>query len=432
MASWKKRSAGFSRPVCAVLERLDAPLIVDAPLALSSEGLVLSGPADLEDREPALFADPAPATTDPAPAPPALPEQLPPQDDPLSPVGDPPPGKGRDRTASMSSCCITYSVSVINLSGVDEAAPTVKGKFRFSATASCSSGAPSSITVGYNRNGSTATANVDYNGEITSDSVTIPLVNGSGTKDKEFSVIDDAIDEVPEFVKVNVPQTATIIPLHPYGSAQGQVLDNDMEWRAADAIEGYISTSAGDDPAVPINHTLGLSVTAWDRDEYKEDGYWRDYWDDVTSGDTASDHHVSWSASNGKFIQNNVEVDTAYGTGATYLAPDYAEGQLERTVTITATVDDFNRGADVEGFNDNALQLQEGVKVWQIKVTVKQNGDISPRYDGADIPDGYGGGRLGWIVPNTPLDATGYHGATEVMGTVPIPGRPTGWNWAQD
>ena len=88
---------------------------------------------------------------------------LPPEDDPLSPVGDPAPGDdlaGGEAVASSSCCspCITYTVSVVRIEtgAGPEDDPEIEGKFRFTAAASCNSGAPSSITVSYTLDESTA------------------------------------------------------------------------------------------------------------------------------------------------------------------------------------------------------------------------------------------------------------------------------------
>lgn len=97
----KKRTRIARRNIGAVIERLDPRLIVDAPLALASSGLVLAGPADMEKQEPALFAAvPAPEGLTPPPTP--LPP-LDPKDDPLSPIGDPKRGGGG--VEMSSSCC---------------------------------------------------------------------------------------------------------------------------------------------------------------------------------------------------------------------------------------------------------------------------------------------------------------------------------------
>ena len=336
-----------------------------------------------------------------------------PEADPLSPVGDPPKGERVTNTTSEEcrgtgenpccGSCITFSVTVVNLADTEEEYPGNPGKFRFTAVASCGSGAPSSITVGYHRIGSTASAESsppDYYGPITSDSVTIDLVYGSGNKVVEYNVNDDAFDEPTEHVKVTIPSTPVINPTGTATATSG-MYDNDVEWHAGDAIEGTIYTEAGDDPAIPVNHTLGLSVDALDRDLFKDDGMLSVVYDDVTSGDTAEDYHVSWTASEGKFIQNGVEVTTAYGTSVTYLAPDWVAGPNERTVTITATVDDANRGDDTLGFNDPLINVRMPVKVNQVTLTKRQEGNVSENNDVVVGPQ-FGGGKLGWLTPKQP------------------------------
>jgi hypothetical protein len=289
--------------------------------------------------------------------------------------------------------------------------------------------------VSYNRTGSTAGTS-DYFGPITGNSVTIPLVNGSGYKDVAYSVTQDLIDEVTEYVQVNIPRTPIINPPPPDNpnpppiTAWGPVYDNDIEWEAADPIQGEILTSEGENPGILVSHTLGLSLNATDRDRFKDHGEWYDYYDDVTSGDTAEDHHVKWTASEGKFLlPDGSEATTAYGVSVTYLAPDYAEGQDSRNVTVTATVDDINRGDDVDGFDDQAVQLQKQVKVAQVAVTMKQEGDLSDKYDGPGLPDETGGTKLGFVRHGTPAGCTWYAGNTELMGTVGAGGDQTGYRW---
>lgn len=438
MFARKSRAARTAR-IAMIAEALDPRLILDAPLTLASDGLLLAGPTADELIEPALFAEasapavqarvdipPAPAPVDPLPV-------LPPEDDPLSPIGDPqsPSDAGTAAAASCCGACITYAVSVVNISSVEEAAPTVPGWFRFTAIASCSAGAPPSITVSYSLTGSTAAKDVDYNGAIGLGTVTIPLTAGQGSKDVDYYAIDDSVDEPDEYVKVTIPATPIIIPDPTYGVAYGHIADNDVEWAAGDPIQGTITTTAGDNPAIPINHTLGLTLTASDRDQMKDNGVWTDYWDDVTSGETAADYHVKWTASEGSFVVAGTSSDVAYGTTVTYLAPDYMQGMNERNVTITASVDDVNRGNDTLGFNDQAIQVGKGVKVWQIQLTVSQNGNLSPNYDGEAVRPSAGGGRLGWLVPNNPPQTAGYLAGTEIKATVPIPGRPTGWQFYQ-
>ena len=425
MFTSRKRNASRTRRT-PVSEPLDRRLILDAPLMLASDGLVLATPAGDPLLEPAVFADRPPEADAPVP----VIDPLPPEDDPLSPIGDPEGGDAMTASSSCCTACITYAVTVVNVLGVDEAFPLDKGKFKFTATASCRTGAPASITFGYTLSGA-AEKNVDYEGPITAETVTVPLLNGYGEKEVEFSVKHDVIDEPTENARVNVTKTTVINPNATTAVwADGNVLDNDVEWAAGDPIEGTITTSDGENPGILVGHTLTLYLNAMDRDRLKDNGVWRDYYDDVTSGDNAEDYHVMWTASEGKFVlADGSEVTTAYGTDVTYLAPDYAEGQDSRNVTITATVDDFNRGDDVLGFDDQALQLQKQVKVAQVAVTVKQQGDLSDQYDGPDLPDETGGTKLGLVRHGTPAGCTWYAGNTELMGTVGAGGDQTGYRW---
>jgi hypothetical protein len=446
----RKRQVNRHRTPSA--ERLEQRLIFGAPLALTSDGLLLAGPEADELLEPALFADAAggsvagtsgPAadtSTGPVVPLPDPSEPVTPEEDPLSPVGDPEGGALGDGASTMSgSCCqggITFMVWVECIRGVSEWAGTEAGLFRFSAVASCSAGAPASINVTYTRTDVTATANTDYEGGIAaSNSVSIPLTNGSGTKEVGWNAKQDLIDEADqETMKVRVNYTAVIksnpaVPI----DAVGTVADDDVEWAVGDPIQGSITTTAGDNPAICVNSTLGLTATATDVDRVKNNLVWSDYYDDVTSGNTATDHHIAWSASEGKFAgPGGVPTNVAYGTDVTYLAPPYEEGKPERTVTITATVDDINRGTDTAGFNDAAVQIQSEVKVWEVHVTVRQDGQTSDRYDGAPVPVNKGGTDLGWVEVGNPHGADSYRGNTEVKGSLPGSAPPTGYTWRQE
>lgn len=128
------------------------------------------------------------------------------------------------------------------------------------------------------------------------------------------------------------------------------------DWDVGDPISVTV-TAPDDDFWVWINSTLNVTASASDIDRYRCDEYsyeWYSYSDEVSSGETAQDHHIWWTCSEGSFTDE-------YGPSATYLAPDYVAGNDDRDVTITAHADDFNRGTDVLGFNDGAgLQAKDG------------------------------------------------------------------------
>jgi hypothetical protein len=203
--------------------------ILGAPLALTGEGLVLASPDTDELLEPAEFAAAAPEAQ-PAPA-------LAPEDDPLSPVGDPGSGKLSDTaTASSSSCCsacVTYSVSLVAVSSVSEATPAEHGYFRFVAQASCTVGMASSISVPFSKAGSTA-ATTDYGGEIAGNAVTIHLdpISGAGAKNASFIAVDEDLDERPlETVRVEISENEIIKPNPALRVAEGTVFSGDYTFK---------------------------------------------------------------------------------------------------------------------------------------------------------------------------------------------------------
>lgn len=225
-ASRKKRTRSAQRRIAAVIERLDPRLIVDAPLALASSGLVLAGPPDMEKQEPALFAAAAPAREG-LTLPPMPPLPLDPKDDPVSPIGDPKRVGGGIESASTSCCgsCITYTVAVLALSNADEETPSTPGYLRFSVSASCSIPTASSVTVQYGLSG-TATKNTDYTGALTSGTVTIPInaYSISGITDVPYNAVDDILVE-PHETAIATIQPGSYVITAP--SATGTIYDNE-------------------------------------------------------------------------------------------------------------------------------------------------------------------------------------------------------------
>jgi len=185
---------------------------------------------------------------------------------------------------------------------------------------------------------------------------------------------------------------------------------------------------------VPINHTQALTALAFDLDCYKVNDVWYDYYDDVTSGTTETDHHMWWTASKGTFKE-------MYGPSAKYVAPDYEECPNDvRDVTVTAHAVDFNLGKKTQnthGYHAYTEQEEIGqasitLKIWQITVEYTQSGNASDAYGGVALPAEFGGGKLGWIAPGDPAGAAIYGGGTKVTGIIPDePGVVDGFHWYQ-
>ena len=198
----RKRHIGASREATPVIQRLDPRLILDAPLALASDELLLSDPTPDELLEPAVLA--RPAAEQPAPA---RVVELP--------------------LATTTSCTPVY-VSVICLGGVWESDASVPSQFRFFAS-TCATLAPASVTVSYSRDG-TATPDVDYTG--LSGSVTIPInpSTGTGQVDVDYYAVDDSEEEpqTPESVIVTIIDGEDYDPIDPV-SATGSVASNDYK-----------------------------------------------------------------------------------------------------------------------------------------------------------------------------------------------------------
>lgn len=168
-------------------------------------------------------------------------------------------------------------------------------------------------------------------------------------------------------------------------------------------------TAPPNDTYVPINSPVGLTADVSDLDCGRVGDFWYLYNDDVTSGETAQDHHIVWSATTGTFTDE-------YGTVGRYLAPDFSPGPSVRNVTITATADD---GGDAWGVDETAQSDSVTIKVWQVTVTVLQTGDASiTNYDGP-LETYLGGAHLGWVVPNSPAGSLCYDGNTLLMGSIP-------------
>jgi hypothetical protein len=237
MFARRKRTVSASHTSQVRSEPLDRRLILDAPLMLASDGLVLATP-DAES-ELALFADPAPAVD----ATPVVPVLLP-EDDPLSPVGDPPlsglPGSDGANATSCCSSCGVIRVSVVALDPADEEGPNSPGHFRFSAWPWCHFNPPATISVSISRSGG-ATCGTDYIGTITSSSVTVPVsTNPDVYVDVPYRAVDDWLVEGNETVVVTItPSPSYVVWQSP---ATNLVYDNDPAiisvWGSGYAKEG--------------------------------------------------------------------------------------------------------------------------------------------------------------------------------------------------
>lgn len=308
----------------------------------------------------------------------------------------------------------------------------------FSASASGYTGAPpSAVTVHFDLGD--AVPGVHFAGMPEGQfSLAIPMSGGTGAARVGYAELDPALlvtenDVVLAIVKGVADNNADVVFVPAGGGGPATMTsDGGVQWAAGTPISGDITTSRGDNPTIQINAPLSLSLNAYDNDMRFNGMFWALYADDVTSGETASDYHIIWSASAGTMTD-------PYGTTAQFIAPDFAAGQGVREINIQAVVDDVNRGADVDAFDDPALNAAEPVNVFQITLTLDQGGapgapptSISPNYSGPPIPASGGGGQLGWIEPGNPGGSDGYYGSTQIKGTIPIPGRESGWTWSQD
>ena len=187
MFSRKNRSRSAPQRTVTI-ERLDPRLILDAPLALAADGLVLADPAPDELLEPRTAAPPAPSQA--APPVPTL--------DGMS-VRD---GLEVPLTTSSSGSQGTATLTMLSLGGISEAiwGPEVN-YVRFTAQG-CGSPPPSSMTVGISIGG-VAEEGYDYESELANGSIIIPMTptsanTSAGEREVPIQVIHDTLDEVAE------------------------------------------------------------------------------------------------------------------------------------------------------------------------------------------------------------------------------------------
>jgi len=175
-------------------------------------------------------------------------------------------------------------------------------------------------------------------------------------------------------------------------------------------------------------------ATVEDKDEFRIGSDWFTAYDDVTSGNTAQNHHITWDATEGTF-------PNPFGTPRSYHAPTYDPGAPGiRQVTITCSADDH--GAP-NYWDDQALGVAtRTINVWQVTIVKEQSDEISQNNDmeGASGEEPYvqnkpamGGATLGWVEWHNPADCIWYMGNTELKGPIPtaVP-RVDGFLWKQE
>jgi hypothetical protein len=225
----------------------------------------------------------------------------------------------------------------------------------------------------------------------------------------------------------------------PGSFAQEQAPDPtpECEWIRGDEIVVTITTPSQDGWTLWVSESMPVAAQAYDLDYYSDDdgAHWYAYWDDVMSGTTADTYHIIWSATAGSFTE-------IYGPSSTYVARPYDAGPLARDVTITATATDANRPGDVLGAPDGEGG-QPATKAatrpgqdFRLEITISQAGQVGDQDHPAldpppqgGIPADAGGGKLGWLVPNTPQGCTDYAGASYFRVTAAVGKDPEGGIW---
>jgi len=189
---------------------------------------------------------------------------------------------------------------------------------------------------------------------------------------------------------------------------------------------------------VMVNTTCPVTVQASDYDRqdmrlYSTTSGWSDwveslFSDDVTSGTTAADAHISYACSRGVMT-------TQYGTTGIWagIPPD---GAAVDSVVITATVDDNQTGTETDprvgSPADAPCTDSVTLRVWEVIITSRTSGNLSPNNDIHPVMYGcfYGGGNLSsnnWgdasaCGPEYTVD--GFYKNIEFKGSVPaaVPG----------
>ena len=227
----------------------------------------------------------------------------------------------------------------------------------------------------------------------------------------------------------------------------------EIEWRTEDA-DGNAAPihvnvdSPIDNTWVPIRSTIQLVGSAYDVDSYRSTcitnlpQQWGNFVDTVGDGEwssntliaDSSNHHIWWTKSGEGTLLDE------YGEYGSYKAPEFAAGQLVRTVTITIHADDFQRNGDTSGDPDDSADTSEiTLKVWEVEA-----GFSDPWESAAGIasPLNQGGTRLGFRSygdiptdlngdpqPGTPVN--GYYTNRQIKGTLGTGAPTSGYSWAQ-
>ena len=204
------------------------------------------------------------------------------------------------------------------------------------------------------------------------------------------------------------------------------------EWRAGEAITITFNFPAAG-AYVSVNGNVLCGATVEDKDEFRIGSDWFTAYDDVTSGNTAQNHHITWEATEGTF-------PNPYGTPRSYYAPTYdGEAPDVRQDTITCSADDH--GAP-DYYDDASLGVAtRTINLWQVRIEKRQSGQISPYNDmeGDSGEEPYvqnkpakGGSTLGWVEWHNPVDCIWYSGNTELKGPIPqaVP-NVDGFMWLQ-
>jgi hypothetical protein len=176
----------------------------------------------------------------------------------------------------------TVYVSVEAIQSTSEAPGSPGGRFRFHSWACIGTNPPASVTVGFQLSGTASQgdgcgSSGDYEGEITSGTVTIPVAeNHDNYVDLTFNAIDDLEVEDTETVIVTLDDDGGGVSVPPPGftgrQATADIADNDVNvWVEASDAEGSelggnpvsfeIFRHGGEGSDLTVYYTLGGTAT---------------------------------------------------------------------------------------------------------------------------------------------------------------------------